>query len=393
MAPAPTARNTPPRIESTPARVAGVSTGQIMLWQITIAVCVFAAVRDDWTIVPAGVTAIVVLVLTTFRAHGRWLYRDIAVRGRFRVRRQAGPPAPTVDPRLAPLRTLLPELEITAITSRGGQSVGVVYDGRAWSGAVELAADDSVLPPPRPSTLPLRRLFDALEVDDIRLASVQVMCQLICGPSSPAPVHASYRQLNIRQTPVAERVWVAVRADPELCADAIEARGGGADGARRVVKRAVARVVELLEAESIPTRQLDAETMRSALAVTADAWQPSTTASREDWTNWRTGGSTHVTWWVRSWPARNDPLRALRSAAVGASARVCVVSLTLHATRGRQARFRVLVRLSAATPQAMVAIAKAFESNATTRGCGVVRLAGEQGPGLVATVPLGGGEA
>ncbi len=390
-----------PVAESVPGRIAGLSVGQVIGWQVAVAAVLVTAVRRDWTLVPAVAFALVVLALTVVRRRGRWLYQNVAVRMRYRARRRVRPADGPVDPRLATLRELVPALDVSGITLRSGERIGVAYDGWSWVGVVAVHPVEDVVPRPQQAPwLPVRSLVEALTVDDIALAGVQVLRYTVPAPAgvlpAQSPVAGSYTQLNMRRTPASQHLWIALRLDPALCPDAVEARGGGQEGGQRAVKRCVARVLELLDSAGVPGRALDEETLRSVLAlaggVRAVPSPPGTRRTDEAWTHWQGDGTVHVAWWIRSWPSRGIPMQALADAVASVPALAVNVSLTLHPVQTEGARFRGFVRLSAASPAAAGVAAQAMERAADGAGLGLYRLDGEQALGVIATLPLGGGD-
>jgi type VII secretion protein EccE len=386
--------------ESVPGRIAGVSVGQVIGWQVAAAAVLVAAVRKDWTLGLAALFAVVVAALTLVRQRGRWLYQSLAIRLRYRARRRVHPADGSADPRLATLRELAPELDVSGIMLRSGERVGVAYDGVAWVGVVAVQPPDDVLPAQQPGQwLPLRDLARALTVDDIELASVQVLQHTAPAPAgvlpATSPSAGSYQRLNSRGTPAARHLYVALRLDPARCPDAVAVRGGGLEGGQRAVKRCVARVLELLESAGIPGRALDEEGLRAALALAGGVRPvpapPGTRRSDETWAYWQGDGTAHVTWWVRSWPQRGVAMRTLADAVATVPALSVTVSLALHPEQTEGSRFRGLVRVSAQSPAAVGVAAQAVEQAVSAAGIGLFRLDGEHAVGVLATLPLGGG--
>lgn len=386
--------------ESVPGRILGVSVGQVILWQVAAAAVLVAAVRKDWTLALAVAFAAAVVLLTLVRQRGRWLYQSMGIRMRFRARRRVRPADGPVDARLATLRELLPELDVSGIALRSGERVGVAYDGVAWVGVVAVVPGEDVLPQPQGSQwLPVRELAKALTVDDIALASVQVVQHTAPAPAGvlpgQSPVAGSYQRLNQRGTPAARHLWVALRLDPARCPDAVEVRGGGLEGGQRAVKRCVARVLELLDGAGVRGRALDEEGVRTVLALTGSVRAvpapPGTRRSDETWTHWQGDGTAHVTWWIRSWPQRGIPMQVLADAVATVPALAVTVSLALHTEQAEGSRFRGFVRVSAQSAAAVGAAALAVEQAAAGAGIGLFRLDGEHALGVIATLPLGGG--
>lgn len=390
-----------PDLDRGRGRVGRFGTGQVVAWQVGAASVLFGLSEGGlWRWVgaaPAGV--IVVLTLTPVR--GRWLYQWIAMRWRFwwRVPRQVSDPQ--VDPRLVPLRELLPELDVLATEGRGGEQLGIVADGQAWVALVAVNGDDDLLPgPAAPTRLPVRNLVDVLSVDDIRLAAVQVLLHTVPAPSGLLAGRigsaTSYQQLSAGQVPAAQLVWVALRLDPALCPEAVAARGGGLDGVHRALRRCVARTVEVLESDGIRSRGLDAEEVRSALAASAGV-APGRTSTEarhtgEDWRTWTCDGVVHSTYWLRGWPA--DPSRgmpALLERLVSLPVLFTTLSLTLMPRTGDRVRFQAMTRISCVSADAARQVGGTLHKAMSTAGFRVARMDGEQALAAVATMPVGGG--
>lgn len=388
-----------PVLESVPGRLAGLSVGQIITWQAALAAIVAAATHPAPGSIAAGSVGVVALALTTIRGRGRWLYQTIGLRRRFKSRQRPPQPAPNPDPRLAVVQELLPALDVTGVSMRSGQRLGVIYDGSGWVGIVAIRSDAEVLARPHQAGwLPVRELARALVVDDIALAGLQVLRHATPAPAgvlpAQAPMAASYHTLNRQRIPGSQHVWIAARLDPTLCPEAIEVRGGGVEGVHRAVRRCVARVVELLDGAGVPASPLDEDSARSVLALAAGALPitapPETRRAAESWSAWRGDGTVHVSWWVRSWPGRGVPMQLLQEITAAVPSVSCTISLTLHPEQTEGARFRSIVRVSAHTPAAASAAGESLERGCAAAGIGLYRLDGEQALGLVATLPLGG---
>jgi type VII secretion protein EccE len=390
-----------PQLEPSGGRLFGVSVGQIICWEVAVAAVLAGAVRRDWTLVPAVLFAGAVGSLTLVRRRGRWLYEALAVRLRYRARGRGRPADDPADLRLAALRELRPELDVSDVEQRSGQRLGVCYDGSGWVGVVAVQAGDDVLPDPQqPAWLSVRELAAALVVDDIALASVQLLCHVAPAPSGTlpanAPVATSYQRVKASSTPASQQVWIALRLDPARCPEAIEARGGGTEGARRALKRCLARTLELLESAGVRGRALDGEALRAALTL-AGATRPVPTPpgarrTAETWAYWQADEVVHITWWVAAWPSRLIPMQLLTEAAASVSALSCVLSLSLHPAPAGSARFRGMIRVTAVSPPAAEIAADALQRATAAVGIGLYRLDGEQALGYAATLPLGGGQ-
>jgi type VII secretion protein EccE len=388
-----------PQRDRAGGRLLGLPVSQVLCWEAVAAGIAAAAVRGGWVLIPAVLAGLLVFALTLVRVRGRWLRQVIGVRLRFRRRRRLRP-AEGIDLRLAAIAELRPELRVDDIEPRPGQHLGICYDGTAWVGVIAVQADDDVLADPRrPAWLPVRELAGALVVDDIELSGVQILCHVAPAPSgtlpTDSPVATSYAQVKAGQTAASRQVWIALRLDPTRRPDAIDARGGGDEGARRALRRCVARVLELLAAANVDAIALDGEALTAALSLAGMtrpvAAPPGTRRTAESWTGWQADDIAHVSWWVREWPTKAAPMQLLSDAVAGVPALSCTLSLSLHPAPAGAARFRGLVRLSAISPDTAEAAAEALTAAAGAAGLELFRLDGEQALGYAATLPLGGG--
>lgn len=375
--------------------------GQLVAWQVGAACVLFGLASDGWTHWVGAGPAVVIVLLTLTRAGNRWLYQWLAVRWRFWWRVPRPVTDPQVDPRLLPLRELLPELDVLTTEGRGGERLGVVQDGHAWVALVEVGGDDDLLPgQANPVSLPVRNLADVLSVDDIRLAAVQVLVHTVPAPSGlltgTVGSAVSYQQLSSGRVPAGQLVWVALRLDPALCPDAVTARGGGLDGVHRALRRCVARTVEVLESAGITCRGLDAEEVRSVLATSAGVASrrtpPGTRHTGEQWRMWTCDGVVHGTYWLRGWPS--DPSRgvpALLDQLVSLPALFTTLSVALLPRDGDRIRFQTMVRISCVSADAVRQVGAAVRRSAAELGFRVSAMDGEQAPAALATLPIGGG--
>lgn len=157
-----------------------------------------------------------------------------------------------VDPAIAPVVECEPALRTYEFTTEADQrAIGFVGDGTFLTALVQVDARDEPLRPARGShMLPLDVLHTALDVEDIHLESVQFVQYTQPAPASPhlpeqAVAARSYAPLQAQsQTPALQLTWIALKLDPELCSEAIEARGGGMEGAKRSLLRAADQLVE-----------------------------------------------------------------------------------------------------------------------------------------------------
>lgn len=329
------------------------SAAHIVAWQVAAVAVVAGLVSDDWSrYVGVGAGALIV-VFTLVPVGHRWLYQWCLARMRFWWRIPRTVTDPHVEPRLVPLREVLPDIEVIAIEGRGGQRIGIVYDGVAWTAVVGVHTDDDILPTGEPApALPIRSLADVLAVDDIRLAAVRVLAHTMPAPSGllggqgPA---LSYNQLASFRVPAGQLAWVALRLDPQLCPDAIIARGGGIDGVGRALRRCIARTVEVLSSAGIRAAALDEEELRANLAlsagVAARSRRPGTRHTLERWHTWSCDGVAHVTYWLGHWPDQPTALAAVAERLTAVPTLFATLALTLLPDPDRRVRFHALARL------------------------------------------------
>jgi type VII secretion protein EccE len=397
-----------PRGETRGVRLLGVPLWQLVSTETLLAGTAVAAAVDLRLLPVTATVAVAGLVVVL----GRWRHRPVLswllVRLRYRRRQRRAAIGDGVDQRLAPLREILPGLDVSSVALREGQRLAVCFDGAGWSAAVALHREHDLLA--RPATaprLPPGVLAGVMRVDDIPLAGLQVLVHTMAAPDARlpegSPVTASYQQLDGRHVPAVRQTLVVLRMDAATGREAIEARGGGAEGARRAVKRSVSRLLELLESARVPARPLaEASWLTTLFDVAGTAEPPAGPGSwaaaagggprtRETRRAWQVGPLTHLTWWVRSWPDVAAPLQGLVDLASQVPAASTTVSFTLYPAVAGSLRCRALLRTTARSTEAAEAAAAVLRERATAASVDLQRLDGEHGPGYVATLPLGGG--
>ncbi|MEK8145062.1 type VII secretion protein EccE [Streptomyces sp. M10(2022)] len=192
-----------------------------------------AALGGPW-LIPAVAVACLLAVLAVVRRRGRavqdWLSTALSLRDR---RRTAVAGAVDAEPQLAPVAESVPGFAPYIYVDRDRRTVGMLGDGTFLTAVVRVEASGESLRQARGArSLPLSLLGDALTVDDIVLESAQLVQQVRAAPAPHLPQQSvarlSYAPLQ-EQTgaPALRMTWVAVKLDPELCREAIEARGAG----------------------------------------------------------------------------------------------------------------------------------------------------------------------
>lgn len=363
-------------------------------------------------LVPAAVVAIVLVLLAVVRRRGRslpeWLATARALRARQRKAAEAVIP-PGTEPGLAPAVECDPTLRTYAYARRDRRSVGIIGDGTFVSVVLQVEADATALRADRSrQPLPLRLVRDALEVDGIRLEGAQIVLHTQPAPAIQLPQQSvavsNYAPLQAQTgTPAIRITWIALKLDPEVCPEAVAARGGGLLGAQKCVVRVADHLASRLTGSGFRTTVLDEEELIAAVAtsacanplVTAEAGRTETPQRRteESGRSWRCDNRRHTTYWVRRWPqlgGRGPSLPQL----VGQLTAVPTLATTFSLTLARGVRQEVAitghVRVTGRSDDELVAARRALEHAARQAGTGLARLDREQLPGVLATLPLGG---
>ncbi|WP_217234561.1 type VII secretion protein EccE [Streptomyces sp. AC555_RSS877] len=415
-------RRTPPPRPATPGalhlRVRSGQAGAFRLQRVVLLEIALAVVLVGWVIGPvalvaAAVVAVCLVLLSLFRRRGRslpeWLATARALRARQR-RAASGPIPEGTEPGLAPAVECDPTLRTYTYAGRDRRPVGVIGDGTFVTAVLQVEADATALRAERNrQPLPLSLVYDALGVDDIRLESAQVVLHTQPAPALHLPQQsvavANYAPLQEQTGAPAVRItWIALKLDPELCAEAVEARGGGLVGAQKCVVRAADHLASRLTGAGFRATLLDEEELTSAVAtsacanplVTAEAGRTDTRERRteESSRSWRCDNRRHTTYWIRRWPSlggeRAPSLPQLVALVTAVPALATTFSLTL--TRGERQEVSVCghLRVTGRSDDELVAARRALQGAARHTGTGLARLDREQVPGMLATLPLGG---
>ncbi|MEU6406876.1 type VII secretion protein EccE [Streptomyces sp. NPDC046985] len=376
-----------------------------------------ALVLCGWTIglpalVPAAVVALALLALALVRRRGRslpeWLSTVLALRTR--RRRAARTPVPSgTESGFAPAVECDPALRTYSYGGPDRRPVGMVGDGAFVSAVVQVEADVTALRADRGrQPLPVGLVRDALEVDGIRLESAQIVLHTQPAPALHLPQHSvavtNYAPLQEQTGAPAVRItWIALKLDPELCREAVAARGGGLVGAQKCLVRVADHLASRLAGAGFRATVLDEEELTSAVAtsacanplVTAEAGRSGTRERRteESARSWRCDNRRHTTYWIRRWPrlgAQEPSLPQVIALLTSVPALATTFSLTLAAGERQTTALCGHVRVTGRGDEELVAARRALEGAARHTGVGLARLDREQVPGMLATLPLGG---
>ncbi|GGW19982.1 type VII secretion protein EccE [Streptomyces capoamus] len=359
--------------------------------------------------------AVVLLVLAVVRRRGRslpeWLGTLLAMRAR--IRRAAGTPVPPgTDSGLAPAVECDPALRTFSHhrgDDRDQRPIGMVGDGGFLTAVLQVESDVDALRAERGRRpLPLALVRDVLEVDGIRLESAQVVVHTQPAPALHLPqqsvVVSNYAPLQAQTGSPAVRItWIALKLDPELCPEAVAARGGGLLGAQKCLARSAEHLSSRLTGAGFRANVLTEEELTAAIATSACA-NPMVTAqagrgeapqrrTEESSRSWRCDNRRHTTYWVRRWPQLGGPggsLAQLVAQLTAVPALATTFSLTLAKGAQQDVTITGHVRITGRSKQELTDARRDLERAAQQARTGLARLDREQLPGVLATLPLGG---
>ncbi|WP_338673271.1 type VII secretion protein EccE [Streptomyces sp. SCSIO 30461] len=402
-----------PRTLPRPGGLGPVRLQQLVLVEVAAAVMVASwAVGAPWLMAPAGAIAALLLLLAALRRGSRPLPEWYeTTRALVRRRRDAKLPVPPgTDPLLAPVVECDPALRTYSFVSRDDRSVGMIGDGTFLTAVLFVQPGDQPLRPGiGKRQLPLRLLQDALEVDGIRLASVQVVQHTQPAPAPHLPQQSlaarSYGPLQAQAgSPALRLTWVALKLDPELCPEAVQARGDGVPGAQRALLRVADQLASRLAGAGFSATILDETELVQALA-TSSCLNPRANAQHgqdgrapqrrtvEAVRTWRVDDRWHTTYWVSRWPQLGDggaALPELVTRFTSLPVLATTFSTTLSKAGNRGVALTGHIRVTARGDDEIGQMGRELERAAGAAKVGLVRLDREQVPGALATLPLGG---
>ncbi|WP_078894489.1 type VII secretion protein EccE [Streptomyces sp. NRRL S-1022] len=396
-----------------PGRAGSFRLQRLVLVELAAAVLLVGWAVGMAVLVPAAVLAPALVLLAFVRRRGRSLPEWLATARELRARqkRAAGTPIPPgTEPGLVPAVECEPALRTYSYGARDRRPVGIVGDGTFVTAVLQVEADATALRAERSrQPLPLGLVRDALEVDGIRLESAQIVLHTQPAPALHLPQQsvavANYLPLQEQTGAPAVRItWIALKLDPELCAEAVAARGGGLTGAQKCVVRAADHLASRLTGAGFRARVLDEEELVAALAtsacanplVTAEAGRSETRERRteESGRSWRCDNRRHTTYWIRRWPQlggeRSESLPQFVAGVTAVPALATTFSLTLAPGERQEVSLCGHLRVTGRSDDELVAARRALEDAARRSGAGLTRLDREQLPGMLATLPLGG---
>ncbi|MEW2000351.1 type VII secretion protein EccE [Streptomyces coelicoflavus] len=404
-----------PQLRARPARGGSSVLQRLVLLELAAALAVCGWLVGPVAMVPSVAVAVVLVLLAVVRRRRRSLPEWLASHLALRARRRAAPQTPVpqdIDPSLVPAVECEPNLRTYSFVHRDERDrrpVGMVGDGGFLTAVLQVEADAGALRAERGRRpLPLALVRDALDVDGIRLESAQIVLHTQTAPAPHLPrqsvVVANYAQLQSEIAAPAVRImWIALKLDPELCPDAVAARGGGLPGAQKCLVRSAEHLSSRLTGAGFRVNLLTEEEVSSALAtsmcanpmVTVQSGQGDTPRRRteESSRSWRCDNRRHTTYWVRRWPQLGGEgvgLPQLVAQLTAVPALATSFSLTLAPSGHQDVAITGHVRVTGRSSQELADVRRGLENLARQARTGLVRLDREQLPGLLATLPLGG---
>ncbi len=419
-----------PRIARTPGRFGPLRVQQLVLLEVAAALVAGAWVLAPKALIPAVVVAVLLLPWLYVKQHRSLAAQLAQLRSLGRRRRSAATVALAVaaraaqsaqsggagraaseDTQFVPVLECDPALRTLTYRDRDDRGVGLVGDGSFLTAVLAVRSPDSPLRPTRDrQSLDLALLHRALRTDDVVLESVQLLQHTQPAPAPHLPPHSaahrSYAELTgegaAGAAPPALRLsWIALKLDPELCPEAVLARGGGLLGAQRCVVMAADHLARAVQQLGFAVDLLDEARIVSALGATmcvnprASGGPAGAATGRrrtaETATDWRCDDRWHSVFWVSQWPALGpgampELARRLTSLPALASA----LSITVTAGAGGGAELSSYLRLVARSAAELAQLRRQLTALARHSRTPLVLLDREQVPGVLATLPLGG---
>ncbi len=229
------------RQRRSPRWLTPVAARQVVVWQLATLAVLITAFPVDGTTIAVIAAAVLAVAATTVRVGGLCGYQWLWLAIRFVFRRRPGARATT------PVLALEPKLTITPHSGRGGRA-GVASTGEYAGHSVTIRLADGPAPNPAALISVLRKAFDRT---DVPLSAASLVTWSTPGrPVTPAPL---------------TRYWLAIRYRQDEAPAAALARGGGADGARRAVTAAAARLVHDLAEAGYDSTVLDPQELHDDL--------------------------------------------------------------------------------------------------------------------------------
>lgn len=421
-----------PRIARAPGQFGPLRVRQLVLLEVAAAAVVGAWVLAPKALVPAIVVAVLLLPWLYVKQHRSLSGLLAQIRELGRRRRSAstvalaaaaraahtaqtggaGQPV-SPDSQFAPVLECDPALRTLTYRDRDDRGIGLLGDGSFLTAVLAVRFPDRPLRPTlAQQSLDLAVLHRALRTDDVVLESVQIVQHTQPAPAPHLPPHSAahraYGELTGARraaaggTPPALRLsWIALKLDPELCPEAVLARGGGLQGAQRCVVMAADHLARAVQELGFQAELLDESQIVSALGATicvsprASGGPAGSAAGRrrtaETASDWRCDDRWHSVFWISQWPALGaGTMQELTKRLTSLPALATALSVTVGVGTGGGAELSAYLRLVARSANELGQLRRQLTTLARDSGTPLVHLDREQVPGVLATLPLGG---
>jgi type VII secretion protein EccE len=285
---------------------------------------------------------------------------------------------------------------VSNVDAQDNTPVGVGHDHAGWF-AVTAVAPPSGMRGDAVSSVPVDRLTRAITESQQPGAVLQVVVHTIPAPSVEVDARhrctTSYRELleSFGQVPASQTIWVAVRLDARTLAET-GADPDAFEQAPAVVAALIRRVGRTLTRAGLTHQILDADGLLDALTRSCDLEQPPpgsrVPVARERWQSWQSARLAHACFWLSRWPEPGATAELIGRLVATRAALTSVALVVAPGEEGVDVRFLVRV---ATHPPALTDACRTMAEVAKRSGAELFRLDGEQGPGVYASAPTGGG--
>jgi type VII secretion protein EccE len=284
---------------------------------------------------------------------------------------------------------VVPGADTRGYADRVGNLVGLLTDGAGWTAVLQLDPIPEADLRTRLAPL-LDEIAAAVEGGEIRVAATQLV-----GWSVPVP--------GGQQAPAWRVYWVAVRFVPGLHPAAVEARGGGEQGAVKSAAVAALRLAMGLRQRGYALRVLDGTELAAELSTSLGIEPPKRGLSGqpvsatgpgpvpgETWHSWSLGALHHAGFRLRHLPRDHAGLAAVLTwLARPPAITTCVSALFSRDPGGGPARTQVVLRFAVPADRDRRAVRAALRRAAAGFGTYLAPMNGEHLVGVRATIPLG----
>ncbi len=374
-------------------------TAIVMLELVAASVLLSRAVSAlTGAIVIAAAVLVALVVLVTFR--GARVATWIAIAAQYAPRRHVVSAASrrndAEDAIVMPreVTAFFPGMRVRNGAMHGGSTVGLVEWQGQFAAIVAVAAPaNDVLDTAGAQLVRVQDVISTLAGHGFALDAVQVVTQSLHGSGAGrfegSALAAVASELSEAGPLVRGReMWIAVRIDPIVARDAVNARGGGFPGLSGLAAAALSRIESVLRTGGLVARTLDAESAVRAMAaallqpVTGDDAAPLRWI--ESWKDMSSAQVHHRAFVVTSW---HD--HALDDVALPNAYGLTVAHEVQRLDDTEGVRVLSVVRLSALSASQLDAVSDQLRAGCRQAGIGLRLLRGRQAPALRATIPGG----